>query len=216
MASASIRFFMKDADTVKDVDADQCKRTLSLPLKAFLSEGLVSVRPSARQSMSITSVQVFLGWPGHNLQWDWASELSSTNHNYILHGHAIWVGGCGVPLLDCQAASSPKDPASWLGDDTAHAVNHSSVIALQTMQVRWGFTCMEHGNADAQIVNSSLEVMGNEREVRTGRSSLNLPFVTWHLVIMASSQLPPEEAVPKETELWYHLQLLPTHCDLCH
>ena len=27
MASASIRFFMKDADAVKDADADQCKRT---------------------------------------------------------------------------------------------------------------------------------------------------------------------------------------------
>ena len=29
MASASIRFFMKDADAVKDADADQCKRTLT-------------------------------------------------------------------------------------------------------------------------------------------------------------------------------------------
>ena len=28
MASASICFFMKDADAVKDADADQCKRTL--------------------------------------------------------------------------------------------------------------------------------------------------------------------------------------------
>ena len=32
MASAFIRFFMKDADAVKDADADQCKRTFSLPL----------------------------------------------------------------------------------------------------------------------------------------------------------------------------------------
>ena len=30
MASASIRFFMKDADAVKDADADQCKRTSTL------------------------------------------------------------------------------------------------------------------------------------------------------------------------------------------
>ena len=29
MASASIHFFMKDADVVKDADADQCKRTLT-------------------------------------------------------------------------------------------------------------------------------------------------------------------------------------------
>ena len=34
---------------------------LSLPLQAFLSDGWV--RPSARQSISITSVQVFLGRP---------------------------------------------------------------------------------------------------------------------------------------------------------
>ena len=27
MASTSIRIFMKDADAVKDADADQCKRT---------------------------------------------------------------------------------------------------------------------------------------------------------------------------------------------
>ena len=31
MASTSIRFFMKDADTVKDVDADQGKRTFKVP-----------------------------------------------------------------------------------------------------------------------------------------------------------------------------------------
>ena len=29
MASASIRFFMKDADAVKDADTDQCKRTFT-------------------------------------------------------------------------------------------------------------------------------------------------------------------------------------------
>ena len=31
MASASIRFFMKDVDAVKDADTDQCKRTLRVP-----------------------------------------------------------------------------------------------------------------------------------------------------------------------------------------
>ena len=31
MASASIRFFLKDADVVKDADADQCKRTFTQP-----------------------------------------------------------------------------------------------------------------------------------------------------------------------------------------
>ena len=40
---------------------DLCDWGISLPLHAFLSEGWVSVRPSAKQSMSITSVQVFWG-----------------------------------------------------------------------------------------------------------------------------------------------------------
>ena len=48
---------------------------LSLPLHVFLSDGWVSVRPSTRRSMSITSVQVFLR--GHDLLWDWVSGLSS-------------------------------------------------------------------------------------------------------------------------------------------
>ena len=52
---------------------------------------------------------------------------------------------------------------------------------------------MEHGTPDAQIVTLPLEVMGNEWEVRTGRSSLNLPHATRHLVMEASSQLPPED-----------------------
>ena len=39
---------------------------LSLLLQAFLSEGWVTVKPSARQFMPITSVQVFSWWP-----WPW-------------------------------------------------------------------------------------------------------------------------------------------------
>ena len=43
MASASIRFFMKNADAVMDADADQCKRTLTRgcqPLETDLSNKL--------------------------------------------------------------------------------------------------------------------------------------------------------------------------------
>ena len=46
--------------------------------------------------MPITSVQVFSGRPCHGLLWDWISGLPSTNHRFVLHGHAIWVGRCGV------------------------------------------------------------------------------------------------------------------------
>ena len=41
MASASIRFFMKDADAVKDADADQCKRTFSLSVMTRYGASLV-------------------------------------------------------------------------------------------------------------------------------------------------------------------------------
>ena len=36
----------------------------------------------------------------HDVLWDWISWLSSTNHRYVLHGRAIWVGECRVPLPD--------------------------------------------------------------------------------------------------------------------
>ena len=49
---------------------------------------------------------------------------------------------------------------------------------------------MEHGTTDASL---PLEVMRNELEVRMGRNSLNLPHVTWHLVMKLSSQPPHED-----------------------
>ena len=55
------------------------------------------------------------GGHGRDLLKDWVSELFSTSHRYVLHSHAIWVSGWGVTLPDHQAASSPRDPVSWLG-----------------------------------------------------------------------------------------------------
>ena len=46
-----------------------------------------------------------------------------------------------------------------IGGDTAHPANHSSVVALQAVQVGegWGpgFTCTEHDTSDTRIVNYS-------------------------------------------------------------
>ena len=43
--------------------------------------------------------------------------------------------------------------------ETTHPPDHSVFIALQAMQIRWGwgpdFTCMEHGTPHARTVNSS-------------------------------------------------------------
>ena len=42
-----------------------------------------------------------------------------------------------------------------LGGDTAHPVDQCSIIALQAMEIRQGFACMEHVIPDKRIVNSS-------------------------------------------------------------
>ena len=61
-----------------------------------------------------------------------------------------------------------------------------------------------------------LEVMmGNEREVRTCRSLLNLPHVTRHLVMEEKFTTTRGQAVPKVIEGWHHLRLLCAHCNLC-
>ena len=100
------------------------------------------LRPSARQSMQITSVQVFLlgyyAGQGHHLLTDWVSGLSSFTHHNVLHGCAICVGGCGVP---CQIVKlHPLQEILWadlvLGCDTAHPVDYGSVIVLQANQTR--------------------------------------------------------------------------------
>ena len=92
-----------------------CYKILHMPQQLrchILNQCLTS--PRCMIAYGITRPQWFSG-SGHDLLWDWASGLPSNNHHYVLHGHAIWVSGCRVPLLDCQAASSPRDPASWLG-----------------------------------------------------------------------------------------------------
>ena len=71
--------------------------------------------PVGRGGLSYTQIQAvhvnysspcFLGvaTATHDLRQDWVSGLSSTNHRYVLHGRAIWVGGCRVPLPAHQAA----------------------------------------------------------------------------------------------------------------
>ena len=78
-----------------------------------------------------------------------------------------------------------------LGGDAAHLADHSSVIVLQSMQIRrgWGpgFVCNEHGAPDAWIVNSS---SGCDWKWAGGEDGQELTeFVPWlHLVMETSSQ----------------------------
>ena len=96
------------------------------------------------------------GSHGHDLLWDWDFELSLTNHCYVLHGRAIWVSRCGVPLPDHHAASSPRDPASWLLPWWWHCTSSKSEFGhcvANLMRLGPGFTCMEHDTPDTRIVN---------------------------------------------------------------
>ena len=69
MASASIRFFMKDADAVKDVDANQCKRTFSVRGPSY--RGLIS-------SILWLLMPWLLLLPGHQQPWYWLCEIGKS------------------------------------------------------------------------------------------------------------------------------------------
>ena len=141
--------------------------------------------------MLITSVQVFLGWPG--LQppvglsfWTFFDQPSPCSTC-----HLSWQVWSTIKLHPLQKILHAD---LVLGGDATHPAAHSSVIVLQAMQSRWGwgpgFASMKHGATDARIVNS---FSGGDREVRTGRSSLNLPHATRYLVMEMRSRLPPED-----------------------
>ena len=117
---------------------------LSLRLQAFLSEGWVSVRPSAWQPMSITSVKVFFG--------------QSQPRPPV--GLSYWITGAEYfsQIVKLYPLQKILQADLVFGGDTAHPADHSSVIALQVMEIRsWGpgFTCKKHGAPNTQIVNSS-------------------------------------------------------------
>ena len=80
--------------------------------------------------MPITSVQVFFGRPRPPVELKF---WTSANHRYVLHGRAIWVSGCGLPLPDRQAASSS-------GEDC-----HYQIVKLHPFQERqWNIIPLDH------------------------------------------------------------------------
>ena len=81
------------------------------------------------------------GGHGH----DELSFWTSANHRYVLHGRAIWVGGCGLPLPDRQSASSPGETMKY--NPTRH------ITALQ--QVIRGFDPHCDVISDAKAWNTS-------------------------------------------------------------
>ena len=124
--------------------------------KFFLPDGLASVRPSARQSMSIASVQVFLGWPR---PWTPIRLSFWTLFNQPAPGHLSQrvrtafarSSTCILSKIPCQLTWS------LVVMPHIHRIIVWSLYTLQAMQVRWGwgpdFPCMEHGTPDTWTVN---------------------------------------------------------------
>ena len=80
----------------------------------------------------------------------------SVNHSHILHGHVIWVSGCGVPLPYGQAASSPGDLVSWLPPWWWHRTSSGSQPGH----------CVT-GDADQRTLRPEIRLHGAQRSGRT-------------------------------------------------
>ena len=98
-----------------------------------------------------------------------------------------------------------------LVDDTAHPADHSSVIALQAMEIL-GPRFRLHGAWRSWRMNCKL-FLWRWREMSgrwTSWSSSNMPNAKWCLMMASSSQPPPEDKQSRVTEGWHHLKL--HHC----
>ena len=99
---------------------------LILPPQTSLSEWWISIRPIARQSMLFTSVQVFWGVATATTSCglEFLDFLPPTTATFYM----AMPSACGVPLPDCQAASSLRDFASWLGPWWWHRTSSESYL----------------------------------------------------------------------------------------
>ena len=116
--------------------------------------------------MSITSVQVLLGWPRPRPPvglsfWTFFNQPSL---------RSTWPCHLSRQIIKLHPLQEILRANLILGGDTSQ------------IRLGPGFACMEHGTPDTWTL---------PLEVRTGRSSLNLPHATRHLVIAASPQPPP-------------------------
>ena len=158
---------------------------LSVPLQVFLSVGCVPVKPSTEQSSQITSDRVFFVRPRPRRPPGFSISRSQPSLRSTWPCHLSQQ----VRITFFQIVKLHLLPEIYLadlvfGDDTAHPLHHSPVIALEAMQVRWvpGSACMEHGTPYECIVKSS---SGGD-----GKEGLNLPHTSRRLVMVVNSQPP--------------------------
>ena len=120
-----IIWFILDLISPSNMVGSSLTTLLSLHLQAFLSEVCVSVSPSARQPMPITSVQVFLGRPRQRPPvglgfWTALSQPSP---------YSTWP--CHMSQQERSAfvrssSCSPWDLVSWLGPCWWHGTSSRS------------------------------------------------------------------------------------------
>ena len=154
---------------------------LCLRLQALLSEGWISFRLNARQSMPIISVQVFFGRPGPRTPvglgfWTFFSQPSL---------RSIWPCHLSRRVQSTFARSSNciVTRISWELTCFLVVTSHIQQI-IQAMQGRlgWGpgFACMGHGVPNSRIINSSSGGDGKWASGEVDMASLNLPHATRH------------------------------------
>ena len=169
--------------------------SLSVLLQGFFSEGRVSVGPSARQSRRIASDQFFfrttIVTTSYGIELvDFNLQPTITTFDMVMPSRST-----GEGYLPQIVELHPVEEIPWtdlfLGGDTARTADYSPVVALQIMQIRWGWgpgsACMEKSSPGGDGKWSGGE------DGHVGRGSLNWLHATRHLVMAPSSQPPLED-----------------------
>ena len=144
--------------------------------------------------MLITSVQVFFGRPRPRPHVGFLDFFQSTTAAFYM---AVIFELAGAEYL-CQIVKQhPFQKILWadlvIGDDTADPAIIAQSLRCRSDEI-WAQVSLAWSMAllVRELQTLPLEVIGNEREVRMGRSSRNLPHGTRHLMMEMSSQPPPE------------------------
>ena len=180
---------------------------LSVSLQAFLLEGWVPLPELGSPDVSLMT-RFSKGNHGHHLLWD---GFSLANHNYVWHGHAIWVDRCRIPSPDVELHPLQEilPIGLVLGGDTAHPVNHSQLL------------CCKQCRSDkiGALVNCELFLCRWwEMSGKWGWAGAHWICPMWHRIFWRKRVYNhhPRISSPKVAEVWHHFKLLPSRCDLSH
>ena len=145
---------------------------------------------------SVLSIQIV---PYTRILFLCVCEPIATTLRVVVLKKLTWIkmrGGSASPSKSALELH-PLQEILWtdlvLGGDTPHPTNHSSVITLLLMQVRFGwvpgFAWMEHGTPDAHIANSSSG--GDGKWVKGEDEQKLIEFAPWDTASCDSSEVTP-------------------------